>query len=439
MKILSLISILLFSSSLISQERVTLAEAIAIALEQNYDIQIARNNQISSDKGVTKSLSDNFLPSISLSGNSTVINSSQENFINQQSFGTQETKNTFFGASMGINLQINDVYQAIKTYARSKTDNEQQYHNTMTQIQSLVKTVMSNYFNLAKQQNLLKVQSRAVETSKEQVKRAQSRYEIGSAAKKDVMSQKVQLNNDRSSLLSQKLQVQTAQNQLNISLGRRPFDKIIVDESVLVERKYTDYASLESEMLKANPELKASKKSFKSAKLQKDQADYSLYIPSVGISLGYNRSVSNDTDLQKTIDRISDFNTNFNANARLSLSYSFNLGKVIQSQQAELGTRNAQLQTLKKERELKASLYQAYITYTNSLEQLKLQEENVEAAREDLRLAQERYNLGSGTSIDLRQAQDGLTRSETNLVNAKFDAKLAEVEIERLLGKIKTK
>ncbi|MCB0277920.1 MAG: TolC family protein [Calditrichaeota bacterium] len=95
---------------------------------------------------------------------------------------------------------------------------------------------------------------------------------------------------------------------------------------------------------------------------------------------------------------------------------------------------NADLNLVKKERELKATIRQAFITYQNQKEIVKILEENLEAAREDLRLAQERFNLGSGTSLELRQAQDDLTSAESNLVSAKYDAKIAEVEIDRLLG-----
>ncbi len=158
----------------------------------------------------------------------------------------------------------------------------------------------------------------------------------------------------------------------------------------------------------------------------------------MGVFANYNRNVSNDTDLGNTFDRLTDFKTNFSSNIGVSLNYSFNIGTAIQSQQAEISRQNADLELLKKEKELKATLYQAYITYKNAIEQVTLLEENVEASRENLKLAQERFNLGSGTSIDLRQAQDGLTSAETNLVNARFDAKLSEVEIERLLGTIET-
>ena len=51
-------------------------------------------------------------------------------------------------------------------------------------------------------------------------------------------------------------------------------------------------------------------------------------------------------------------------------------------------------------------------------------------------LKQERYNLGSGTSLDLRIARDQLTRAELDILNAKFNAKKAELEIEKLLGTI---
>jgi outer membrane protein TolC len=426
------------TGSLLAQGKITLPEAMAMALENNYDIRIAKNNLINSEKSAKVTMYNTFTPTVSLGANSTIVNNSQEIFNSQISLGIEDTKDTYFGGNMGIGLRINDIYQAIQSYKKAYVDHDGQIEGTEVRIHNLMKEVMSNYFNLAKQQNLLKVQEEAVKTSQQQVERAESRYQIGSAAKKDVMSQKVQLNTDRSSLLRQKLAVQTAQNQLNISLGRNPFDPITVEESVSYSASINSYEELEGQLLSNNPDLRSSKKSLESAEIAKQQANYSLYFPSLGVFANYNRNVSNDTDLGNTFDRLTDFKTNFSSNIGVSLNYSFNIGTAIQSQQAEISRQNADLELLKKEKELKATLYQAYITYKNAIEQVTLLEENVEASRENLKLAQERFNLGSGTSIDLRQAQDGLTSAETNLVNARFDAKLSEVEIERLLGTIET-
>lgn len=434
-----MLTLLCISAGLLGQQRLTLAEAMATALENNYDIRIAKNNEASSEVSNDWALFTTLIPiSLSYGGSATVVNSSQENFINQTSFGISETKDTFFGGNLGVNLSINDIYQAIKSYEKSDVDYESQKHGTVNQIQSLMKNVMNSYFTLAKQQNLLKVREEAVKTSELQVKRAESRFQIGTAAKKDVMSQKVQLNNDRSSLLSQKLQVQTAQNQLNIALGRNPFDAISVDESVTLNGGFNNYDDLEGDMLANNPDLESTKTSLKSAEISLDQANYSLYIPSFGVSARYNRNVSNDKDLGNMIDRLTDFETNFSSSIGLNISYSLNANKVVQSQQAEIARQNADLRLEQKKSELKATLYQAFVTYKNAVEQVTLLKENVEASRENLKLAQERFNLGTGTSIDLRQAQDGLTNAETSLVNSRYDAKLAEVEIERLLGKIET-
>ena len=333
---------------------------------------------------------------------------------------------------------MNDVYQTILSYCKALDSEDESYYNNIASIQQTVVNVMNSYFNLAKQQNLLKVRERAVETSQEQVRRAQSRYEIGSAAKKDIYSAKVQLNGDKTSLLNQKLAVQRAKNTINIALGREPFNDIKVDDKVVVQHKYDNYDSIEGRFFKNNPSLKAQDYTLSKAEIDKKSAFAALWLPSINVSAGYNKNVSGETDYSRTTDRLFDGESDFAYTATLGLNFSLNLGQFVQDQQAEISRMNAELRKAKLEKELTASLYQAWITYENAKEVLIVQQENIEASREDLRLAQERFNLGSGTSLELRQAQDGLTQAETTLVNAQYDAKLAEVEIDRLLGIVRT-
>jgi outer membrane protein TolC len=65
-----------------------------------------------------------------------------------------------------------------------------------------------------------------------------------------------------------------------------------------------------------------------------------------------------------------------------------------------------------------------------------LNEENLKAAQEEYRLAEERYRIGSGTQLEVREAQVNLNRAEDTLVRAKYSARVTQAQIETYLGKI---
>ena len=78
------------------------------------------------------------------------------------------------------------------------------------------------------------------------------------------------------------------------------------------------------------------------------------------------------------------------------------------------------------------------IAYTD-IEQVKQQREvsteNVKAAEEDLRITQEKYNLGSATILDLLDAQVSVKQAQVQLIQAEFDLNLAVAKLEKAMGK----
>lgn len=417
-----------------AQQKLTIEQAIAIALNKNFDIQIAKYDVELADNAVRGKLNV-FLPSAQGDIDVGTYRTKATSFFAGQPFSQDET-NTFISSGLGVQIGIQDIVASVLDYMREMDVNKETKYRITNNIQATIQNVMRNYYDLAKAKNILEVRERAVQTGIEQVKQYESRYEIGFIPKKDVFQQKVQLGQSRQALLAQQLDVQTKLNALNISLGNDPFAKLEVDEKVVIENKFSDFSELERTFEEKNPVLKQDKLTVSNSEKVAQAAMIEKYAPSVNFNMGYTKSIDRDTTFGDNLDKLFDFSNNFSTYVRVGLQYDFSYGEWLDDERAEIAVRKAMLTQEKNRRELKATLYQAHITYKNSLESLKLNEEQVLLARENLKLNQERFNLGSGTTIELRQAQDELTEAEINLVNAQFDAKLAEVAIEKLLGLI---
>jgi outer membrane protein TolC len=83
-----------------------------------------------------------------------------------------------------------------------------------------------------------------------------------------------------------------------------------------------------------------------------------------------------------------------------------------------------------------ATLLNTWKNYQNTLSILKLEEENILLAKENVSIALERFRVGSSNTIELMVAQKSFEDAMSRLVSARYDAKVAETELLRLQGQL---
>ena len=79
--------------------------------------------------------------------------------------------------------------------------------------------------------------------------------------------------------------------------------------------------------------------------------------------------------------------------------------------------------------QLLGQLETQYVLYQNRLELIRLEVKNVEVAKENAELALDRFKVGRSNSLALREAQLNAVQAAGRLLNALYEAKLAEIEI----------
>ena len=70
-----------------------------------------------------------------------------------------------------------------------------------------------------------------------------------------------------------------------------------------------------------------------------------------------------------------------------------------------------------------------------SFQAIAVEAANREAARDQLRLAQDRYRLGAGTSLEVSDAQNAVQQAEGDYVNAVYDYHKAVAALEAAVGR----
>ena len=88
---------------------------------------------------------------------------------------------------------------------------------------------------------------------------------------------------------------------------------------------------------------------------------------------------------------------------------------------------------------LETDIINAYEAYQNSRYVLELEERNLVVAELNFSRTEELFNLGQVTNTQFREAQLNLIRAKNNISSAQYSAKLDEIELLRLSGRLFTK
>jgi outer membrane protein TolC len=414
-----------------SQEILTKKEALRITLENNFGIKIANNN-LEVAKNNSSIYNTRFLPTASLSSGA---NYRRDNQTITRQDGTSTsidgavTKS--YNASVNLNYTIFDGlgrkynYQQLKeTYNLTELQAKETIENTYLQLFTI-------YFQIARFSENKNNLQEALTISKSRLKRATYQYEYGQSTKLELLNAEVDVNNDSITLINAKQQLSNAKRGLNVILGIEKEVTFEVETQVDFN-KLLNFNDLQEKTIARNTTLKQNKKNIAISEFN-IKINKANYLPSLGLntSYGWNKSENPPTSFLAG-------STSNGLNAGLSLSWDLFDGGSTKTRvaNAKIALENQQILLEQQKVTIGNNLKNTWENYKNQLFILKAQETNVLTNQNNFDRTQERYKLGQVTSIEFRQAQINLINSKTAFNNAKFDAKLIELQLLQLSGEI---
>ena len=429
---ITLISFILFLFCIAksSAQVLTIEDAMKIALENNFEIKIAKNNSTISETNVTVG-NAGILPTATANivDNNNVTNSTQ---VRQD--GTSTTLNNAKNNSLTYGVSLGwTVFDGMRMFARYDQLKElQKLGDAELKRTILVKIgqVNSAYYDLVQQQHQLAALDTTIVISKQRVQLAQNRFTIGKASKLEVLNAQVDLNTDQVALLRQKESYKNAKILLNQYLARNPQIDFAVTDVVTVDNKLI-LIDLMDLAKKQNPALESQIINKRIAELQLKQVKASRY-PTVNLTSGYNFSESQSSLGFTSENSSKGFNYGFNA----SLNIFDGLNQHRNEKVAKLQIENSQIAIEQQSMILNSQLSTAFQTYLTNLELIDLEEDNQAIAKQNLDITLDKFRIGTITTLDFRTAQLNYVNAKVRYSNAQYEAKLSEIALKELAGNI---
>jgi outer membrane protein len=125
----------------------------------------------------------------------------------------------------------------------------------------------------------------------------------------------------------------------------------------------------------------------------------------------------------------------FSAGITVSLPLFTGFGRQLRVSQARAQQQDAEEGVRARALQVRTEVQARWLALQTSHKAIAVQAASRDAAREQLRLAQDRYRLGSGTSLELSDAQNAVARAEGDYVNAVYDYHKALAALEAAVGR----
>ena len=423
------------------QKSLTKEEALDIALEENFGIKVSRNiTEIS--KNNSNVLNSGYLPALSISGGSNYLESDAEiafpgqvdengTPIPNRIFEDQESQR--FNAGVNLNYTLFDGLGRKYSYKRLK----EQYALSELQLRETIEFTILQlfevYFRIAQLTESNDIFKENLFVSKERQKRAEIAFIHGQGNKLAVLNAQVDVTNDSINLIQIKQQLDNSKRDLNLLLNKPISESFVVDLNV----DFVPYIQIESWLTTAEENNVALLKQKSNTQINSYDVKISQsgYLPTLGLvgSYGWNLNKSPASPFFPGTN-----NTSFSVGFGASLSWNlFDGGRTLtRVKNAKITFENQDLLEQEAKQIFNRDIANSVQNFKDAKEIFKIQKKQVETATYNFNRSQAQYKLGSITAIEFRQAQINLTNAQNQRTIAKYQAKLAELQLIQITGQL---
>ena len=415
-------------------EKISLQEAIDIALENNYQVKVAKNNVALSGKQVLSEKAD-YLPSVNanMSGSKSI----GRNF--SQDLGQIVTQTTnSFGGRVSADLPIFSGFENLNSLKSSQFSEKSEKETLESVREEIIFTTVNNYLQFILAQKVLEIDRENLATSRKTLEQVKAQVEVGSRPRVDLYDQESQVASDELAVVNSENQVQSSRLTLIQTLQIDPrkeynFATPEIDTQSVRATSY-DLDQLVSTALENRSDLKSEEFNIQSIKHQLNATKASLY-PSLSLSASVGSRYSDGIPVNFQ-DQFFDQNIQQSYGLSLSIPIFSNLSIRTSVQSQQIQYKNAKLNLQNLELQVIQDVNSALNDYKSYVKQLESSEKALQAAERAYETQKQRYEVGAGTLIELSEANARYVEAQSSRAQALFRVIFQQQILEYYIGKL---
>jgi outer membrane protein len=445
------LSILLMASTVKGQNLLTLEDVIKITLENNFDIEIAKNNiQVAKNNnniglvgggqstgGTVSGGTTGMLPQVSIAAGSPA---------NPLGFGRTTSTLRYDPASKitdATNQILNSTnytpslvvtwyfFDGLKMFATKKKLNRAeelsnlQYRLT---VENTLLTALTTYYQMISIEQFIKALNASLVLGEDQKKLAEQKLKAGVGSNVDVLQTQIDYNTIQAQIMQQQNLLNEQRINLNVVLKRSPDTEFSVPDTINIQTK-PEYESALNNMDKNNNSILIGRKNVQIDELALKEFKANAW-PKIGITGNYTYQYnSNDVGALR-------LNQNYGYNGGFIFSWTIlnNLTTrtAIKNQTLQRSSDNVRLKA--SELQEKSNVYLAFISFQNNLKIMEIEMQSVQLANQNLNIAAQRFKQGLSNYIEYRTVKQTLEDTQYQLSQAAYNTKLSELNFLKAQG-----
>lgn len=422
-------------------ERITLSEAIQIALEKNATLSAARYAREASGHRLKKAKADLFPKADVRIGYSRLDPGTVRRgniFVDigrslVETFNTGDPNDIRPGAyqnNFSSLLQIvQPIYNgganwAVVSLAKSQESrSEYAFEDTKQQIVLEVKT---GYLRVLQAQELLVLAQKSLQSANEHLKTAQRMLAVGMRNKTDVLRWEVEMANNEGLVVEAEINQRLAFASLKQAMGLEQEDEFGVVP--LIFEPDSIMGSLEEQVRTTrarHPSLKAVESTL-DAQRSAIRLAWAAFRPKINFVYQFGWEQNNTLAL----DSFSYWSAGISVN--IPVFHSFSNLATLQESKAEL--RRLEEVKVESERAMSFAVLRARLNVQSAYKRFQIAKKAVAHTQENLRVLNNTYKVGLASNIDVLDAEVIHRKAQTDLIQARYDFLIARAQLDRAMG-----
>jgi len=425
-----LITLLFFLPILANAQQLSLKNAIDTSLKNNFDILISQDN-VEQNRIANTYGNAGGMPSINItSGDNNSFNSVHQEYNNQPDLNKTNVYGSNLNGAVMASFPLFNGFKVMTTKKQLEALQAQSELQLNAQIQNTMAAVMMKYFDIVRQEKYLTILNRSLDVSKEKLSIVSTRKNVGMANDADFLQAQIDESTVEQNIKSQQLIIEQSKTDLLQLMNAKSFYQFSLSDSISVDK--TIILDSIKNCLKQNPQYLSLDQQVKINEMVVKQINAQRY-PSFKINTSYNMSYINNGVGSLLV------NQSYGPQLGFALQIPIYNGNQYKTQK-NVALSKVSMAEHQRENVLMsftADAYKTFLSYQNTLQQIAEQQTNYERSGSLVKIVMLRFQNNLATMLDVKAAQLSFENAGYTLINLQFAAKTAEIELKRLVYRLR--